>query len=269
MRRGKFIVKSQQVRARRKRRARLIILSLAGILLIAGALWFIYAPNFAISEISINNDTALKDEILEEVVMYELSEKYFHIFPKSNILIYPRTSLKNKIRSMSWEVLSVNIKRSDAKSIVLDVENRVPYAIWCKSPSSRECFFIDKNGLIFLPATEFSKKLFPLLVGGISGGPLGQQLEDRGIYRNILSFISFLEEGGLGVSYTHLDGLDASVKLASGGSIIFDALEVEEAAQNVRALLESEEVKEDGFDFDSIEYIDVRYGSKVFWKPVN
>jgi cell division septal protein FtsQ len=262
-------VKSQIERARRKRRARLMILSSVCVLLIAGALWFIYAPNFAISKISINNDTALNDAILEGVVRQELSERYFYLFPKKNILIYPKSSIRNKVRSMSWEVLSVNIKRSDANSIVVDVENRVPYAIWCKAPSSSECFFVDKNGSVFLPATEFSKKLFPLLVGGIKGGPLGQKIEDRQTYRNVLSFVSFLEESELNISYTHLDGADASVKLASGGSIIFDALEVEEAAQNIKALLEAEEVKEEGFGFDSIEYVDVRYGSKVFWKPRN
>ena len=270
MRKGKFIVKSQAEKAHRRRRVRTIIVSVLAVIVVVGAIWALNAKAFKVSTIEVVNNTSLETEDLNKMVEDVIEGRYFFIVPKSNALFIPVERIRRTIKRQSPEVDSVKISKQGLSQLNIEVKKRVPYVVWCdESQAKRRCFFADKAAYLFLEAPNSNLRLFPVFYGNGDGKILGTQFMEEVNFKNAHAFYSFLEEQGLSVNHMSPSGKDLMAVLDSGASIIFDPQEVDDAATNISALLSSPELTGEGFDIEVVEYVDLRYGSKVFWKTRN
>ena len=276
---------------KRRRRAILnkIFLSVFGL----GAIFFLFTyisrlPNLNIVEIQIEGNKTVDTEILKTTIERELAGKYLWLFPKTNILFYPQNAIKNELRDKFTRLSNIDLSIKNNKILFVSLTEREAKYTWCGTGVSsveilqgsptpeipkEKCYFLDENGYIFDEAPYFSGEVY-FKFYGTTGQPLGSYfLKDK--FKQLTSFKDILVNIELKpVSlYATKDG-DIEIFLSRGSSattlpkIIFkiDA-DFQNVAENLEAALTTEPLKSQLKNkYSSLEYIDLRFGNKVYTK---
>jgi hypothetical protein len=271
---------------KRRRRAILnkIFLSTFGL----GAIFFLLTyvsrlPNLNIVEIQIDGNKTVDTEILKTTIERELAGKYLWLFPKTNILFYPQNAIKNELQDKFTRLNNIDLSIKNNKILSVSLTEREAKYTWCgnvfpefgrsTSESSEKCYFLDENGYIFDEAPYFSGEVY-FKFYGTTEQPLGSYfLKDK--FKQLTSFKDILVDIGLKpVSlYVTKDG-DVEIFLSRGASsttlpkIIFkiDA-DFQNVAENLEAALTTEPLKTEFKNkYFSLQYIDLRFGNKVYTK---
>ena len=123
--------------------------------------------------------------------------------------------------------------------------------------------------LYFSKAPQFSGNLFYTYIGGMTGKTLGHKFLPSNEFARIGDFV--IKLGNLGVdtsSYTIVDERSHEVRITDGGTIVFSTDDPYEIIlENVRAILASEAFSTDvRGTLLEVDYIDLRFGNKVFYR---
>lgn len=222
-----------------------------------------------IDEIKVEGNDFIDSKELIKLVEKNLSDYYFFgIFPKSNILIYPRNELKINILNSLSRVKDVDLNLDLPNLLNVKIFEYEPYALWCKDFKDDNCFLIDKNGYIFdeyinSPIFDYIKYYTYLE----SSESIRQVIIEREKFKEIDSFVKFLE--GLNLKpYKLVINRKGKVEIYfdDGKKIIFDNEQnIREVMDNFQALMGMEEFVNEGIP-NNLEYIDLRFGNKVFYK---
>lgn len=205
----KEILKRSQTLIVKKRVGKFIILSILAILIISGLVYLLYLPALSVRSISIQGNNILDPKDLVAEVNQTLEGKYWYLFPKRSIFIYPKKVITVNLLKQFPRLSGVEIGLGEYDSIVVDVKERDSDSIWCKDYESprdvlgqiieiemassseisspareqltdRDCYFSDDSGFIFAPAPYFSSSVFTELSGllveePISSTPLSEE----------------------------------------------------------------------------------------------
>lgn len=263
--------KSQQKNERRWRKVFknilvvvLIVLPITGLLY---GVWFISRlPALTISQIEVvGGETVPKDE-LKKTAEAELQGLYYRIWPKRFAWTYPEEQIKTKLSQLP-RVKDVTVERVDGRTIIISFSEYRPHALWCERENQAQCFFIDDNGRAFAAAPSLIGSAFLRFVDH----EREPSLHADNFGSNLINYAEELVVGlgarfGFGVVYferIHED--DFFVYLSDGGILKINTTQTAtETLDNLSAILSSKEfshLKGGGF-----EYVDLRYGNKVFVK---
>ena len=139
------------------------------------------------------------------------------------------------------------------------------------------CYYLDENGYIFAQAPVFSgSSLFVYRREGSKSINVGKYFLQPRAFSQLFGLKQGLEELGLSPSalITSIQDTDVyarhfTYQLSGGTELVFsaDVEEFETELQNLQAILASSEFEEEsGGDISTIEYIDLRFGNKVFYR---
>lgn len=245
-------------------RIALILLVLTGLLCLV--IWVTYLDNLWVSEIEVKGNKVIPSSLVTNEARQNLEGYTMLFFPKRSILTASLGSISNSVSDLSPRLKSVHTSRTGLDSIEIKLEEREPYALWCEV-GIEKCYFMDKYGFIFDEASEFSTDLYPVYRGGLARGPIGEQFLTKDDFQNVDSFRKYINEGGVKLKEIDVKKSYFSAVLPSGGEILFEGGDPRELALNLFSVLESEELRSDGFSLENVDYVDLRYGAKVFWKP--
>lgn len=132
------------------------------------------------------------------------------------------------------------------------------------------CYFLDETGFVYSRAPTFTEKLFFEFMGEIeSDKPLGEVFLNAQAFAELNTFIDTVN--GAGVETIGLDVVkdDRYELIVEGGArIIFDPNDgYETILENLSSVLASNEFRTEAGDrLIKIEYIDLRFGNKVFYR---
>lgn len=228
--------------------------------------------NIDISQIIISGNKIVELNDIHKVVETELSGRYFFLFQKSNSFIYPEKKIRNELLTKFKRLSTVSIYTTDTRIIHIDVTERGGEYLWCgmtyPNIENQKCFFLDNQGYIFDEAPSFSDGVYFKFYGGENNTGLGNYfLKD--IFPNVIFFKDMIEKMDLKIiSFSQSVDGDMNIYLTSGAKIIFkkDA-DFEKLAENLQALLSTEPFHTDFIKkYDSLLYIDLRFGNKVYYK---
>lgn len=272
LRRSKKFTSAQLRRKRRKIfAARSAVVLCAGGILWAAAFWFSGHPAFTIRNVEVFGTVSVSSEKIASTTSTFLSGRYFLTVPKNNILFYPKRAIEERLAESFPELASVAVGFKDFTTIGVRVVERAPVALWCApqaddDSTGEHCYFVEASGLIFSLAsttgslTRFSTPLH-------RDTPLGQQVLPESRFKEFSRFAEKLAEIGFPVSAfrARSDGdsdvaLYNKVRLIVGKDASFD-----EAFGNFLTVL-SEEVMGEISGLSQVDYIDLRFGNKVFYK---
>ena len=217
-----------------------------------------------------------------------LGGRYYGLYPKNNLLIYPKKLIKESLlRSIPW-IASVGVF-SDINSLFIEVEERVPKYLWCDDLSEpildRTCYYLDMNGLAFDKAPSFSSHVYLEFYGGNKrGGYIGKSILSPDTLRIVLEMKDSMEKT-LKDKYPFLVRIygvyvynndDYEFLFTQGrkeSKIIFNlpknASEDEKMRvdKKFKAIMTSPFfMKELNNTNRQLKYIDLRFGKKVFYK---
>ena len=266
----------------RRRKIRTIKLGITVVVIAfvaVGIVWLSRIDEVNIKTVSIIGNSAVTKVQLEAVVEKQLRGTYAFLFPRSNILLFPRNSITAGVVNVFDRIFNAEIVVEDPQTIKLIVRERQPFALYCGDTfidtheTLGHCYFLDEGGFIFAKAPDFSGNIFFKYFGTpetdseeTSHEPLGLEYMPLEKFRSVTLFLGSFEELELEpTSFTRLDGVDFKVRFKDGSYILFGGEQaLASVLDNLQSVFESEVFEQR--DNVQLDYIDMRFGNKVYYK---
>ncbi len=219
---------------------------------------------FTIKEISVTGGETIPSETVVSKIDEALTGAYLGLIPKRFTFMYPHEAVASAVDSFE-RIKSFTLERTDFETLTVTFEEYMPDALWCDDGDTT-CVFLDDTGFAFTAA--------PSLKGGallrfekIGMTPVsGVQTFTPDEYQATHELVSLLKERGWFVSRAEIDAAaDAYLLLVPSGelkvSLKDEPLTVVDNLMTVLSAPEFLHIEPGNF-----EYIDLRFGNKVFVK---
>ncbi len=273
-----------------KKRRRRVVINKILLLVFCFALIFTLStylsrlPNLNIAEIQVVGNKVVDTDAIKKVAQEQIAGKYAWLFPKTNILFYPKNNIIHALRKNFTRLQDITLSVKQNKILEITIIERVPKYTWCgavtpelNSNSNQKCYFMDDSGYIFDEAPFFSGQVYFKFYGFTdipNQEPLSASFA-KGIFSKLIGFKDVLIAMGLKPVAIYLTNTgDAEVFLASapGSSsqpwiFVKANADFQSVAENLQTALTTEPLQSKlKTKYSSLMYIDLRYGNKVFYK---
>lgn len=272
---------SELKRHRKKTFLNKILFSLLGLLVLLGFSVYLSRLNsLNIRNIEITGNKIVDTDALTQEITQEMSGKYFWLFPKTNIFLYPQNTIIKDLQNKFKRLENINLSIKNDKTLAVSVSERKALYTWCGNTppaivDQTTCYFIDENGYIFDQAPYFSGGVYFKFYGSTSGTDPSGSYFSKQYFKQLIYFKNILVEFGLKpVALYITPDQNVEVFLENGVSsknepeIIFKQNgDYENIAENLKAVLTTEPLQTEFKNkYSSLQYIDLRFGNKVYYK---
>lgn len=263
----------------RRQRTRAVIsaaISVCALLTIYSVHVASYLPRFTYSHVSVVGAQSVAPGDIEAFVENKLAESSRGFISGRNIFIYNYAPLSSEIVNNFPAIRNVTVTRdtSMGNGLVINVEERRPFAQWCEAVQSGSCFILDEQGIIFSPASGISTSSTPsafIFAGELSTSTVAVKAPPYGEvfagehFAGIVALLKLLQSIGLSPQgATIVSDTDFSVPLAEGFYLKASFGEDPETlAKNLTLILNADALKG---KLQLLEYIDMRFGNRVYYK---
>lgn len=285
--RSSNLTSPQYARRRHEQRIRQSIVAGVALLIIFGSLVLISRLGiFQIQSVRIEGNSVTATGDIEAKIAELTAGNYLFVFPKTNVWLYPKAAILSAIKTQWFRIETVSSElvgqwRGEAM-LLMRISERTPRYVWCgvSAPSTvrvgsgnEHCLYSDEYGYLYAEAASFSGTPYVKLYGGVATGTpslgsyfLASSTPDA--FGSALSFISAI--GGvdfLGASFKPLaliakENNEFEVVTVSGTRIFFTLdQDIQRSIEAFRRVVNSENLTA-----VTVEYLDLRYGNKVYYK---
>ena len=254
---------------RRKRRWAVIKGGLWGLCVFFGLallLSIFYLPPLRINQVAFFGSSPTDEAILKSKILEILSNKYFFIFPKDNIVFYAEKEIAAFLRS-NYRIEEFEIKRSFPAALLISLKERSTWAVWCQRASESEpsdCIFVDEKGFAYAKSPDFSGSLI-LKIYDARSDMLGKYVFPEGVFDKIKYLIASLKKEAWEeiIEIEISEGDVYRLVTKNNWAIIIDSeIDEKKTSENIMIALNSR-IKDRRKD---LEYIDGRFSDKVFFR---
>jgi hypothetical protein len=258
-----------RLKARRRRRRAILALGIAlGIIIIGGSLiGSTWIPVIRIHTVSVKGASAVNEGQIKEVALRDLAGTYRYLIPKNNIFLYPAESIKNDLLGTFPALERVEIARSSFGSIEITVAERQTAALWCGASMTNPspCFVLDKAGVAYAPAANFSGEVYIKYFGPVTGNDAKQYLTS-GTFYELASFVEAVRVPAMSEKPRSVEVVGTDVNLVFGSGFVLK-FSLKDSGADVLdrfklALGAAPFISRPLSDF---EYLDLRFGDKVYY----
>lgn len=275
--------------AQRKKRKKIIKYSaflIFLILLILSISFLSFHKGLTINSIKISDNKYLEEYEVIEKINKILDERYFFLFSKRNFLIYPKAKIRESILTENISILNLNLELNGLNQLIVSVTEHRPVAKWC-TKDDEDCYLVNQDGLIYIKdksinklSTESSKdsnsdilrgneheKLLKLYgIRGSLENIIGQHYLETDLFDNIMKTVDYLRDIDFNASHiSTIDGETFSVYFIDKPYLLISKYgQPKNVIQNLKITIETEELNR--AQLENLEYIDLRFGNKVYYK---
>jgi len=256
-----------------KKRRLIIKLSLisAGLLVVLGVLVFlIFSDTFRIKESVVQGANVLSSEELKRFSENKLDQKYLWFVPKRNTFIYPKRDIEESLKNRYVDIDEVALYKESLDTLIINIKERRPKYFGCKNEegSVKECFYVDKNGFIFRKAPSFSDNVFIELENEVffEDKPIGKNILSEESFQEFVNISETLTANNIKITKADLSEVDVTIETSEGWDVHIENKDsIDKVIRNLSATINSE-VFTNEETRRMLEYIDLRFGNKVFYK---
>lgn len=265
--RRKIILNSPRLREQ-KRKKILLRLSLVFFLLIVLAIVFyiiVRLPVFNVSKVEVSGTEVLDPLAIEAKAKESLGGNIYFLIPKSNLFFYQKDELKDVLlkEMPRIDTLSLDLSKN---TLHISVTEKNPFALWCDA--NDKCYFVDSVGEIFSEAPDFNGVIYKKFYGAVEGDPIGKTVLSKEVLEKVKEIYDVFDSLKVVISKIQIIS-PKEIRLSS----IYDVdflfnldQSVEENKENIETILKSDRFKDSLPRLKGMEYIDFRFGGKVFFK---
>ena len=220
-----------------------------------------------INKVTVSGGETIPHSEVEGIVREKLDGAYLKLIPHAFAFAYPEKDIINSLKEIK-RIKNLNVVRVGGTKLAVEFEEYVPHALWCKDSDSDGCYFLDDNGYSFSPAPSLTGGSFVRFVSVATDPSEQVQAFNPDEYKKVHELISLFSQSGWYVSKAELDGAgDAFFTIVEGGEFKISLKQsATDTVDNMKTVLNSEKfahIKPGNF-----EYVDLRFGSKVFVNEV-
>lgn len=276
--------KKFEINKKTKAYLRWTLLLLIGVLFVVSVSRLSSIKFLSIKDIEIRGTTSDIVEISNKIIRTEISGNFIGLLSKSNIFLYPHDRLVKLLNDVSPKIKSATIVRQGLGRIVVNIVEKTPVATVCaKLPdvldegssfsNLEECYLVDSSGFIFgkTASTSASANLNHYYMPALSE----LETDNKSLITNYATssaFFSVLQNLYNGAIKSKLKPKSFLVKDGDEYEMYIDDTVV--YFNNIRSLDEQlanlvafwEHTLTNGKNPGKYEYIDIRYGSNVFYR---
>ena len=246
-------------------------------LLVFGISYLSKIPALTIREINIRGNSTVSSTEIERMALEPMQGNYLGLFSRKNIFLYPRRAIKDAIHKRFSQVKNITISFKNFHTIYITIEEYKPSAVWCSEKNGKSgviftdnCYFMDEAGYVFGQSPQFSGNVYPRYYGLISStSSIGSQYLSADDFRTLNAFVSKVSSLGLASRRVVAEEDDTfKMYLENGGTILFSAkVGLEKTLENLQSVLSSSSLSRKGDSpLSGLDYLDLRFGNKIFYK---
>lgn len=241
----------------------LMLFGVSGLLLVG--IWYgTRVSSLTIMTITVTGGETIDHEKVRSSVAQTLEGSYLGLIPRRFAWTYSEADVYTALRAIP-RLKDPVVSRESGTELKVTFDEYLPYALWCTERTEGECVLIDETGYAFAPA--------PKLKGGAliryrtlgTEPAVGTSITARESLARIAEFITLVQSGGIfDIVAVETDSAGDVFYIVAGGGEFKAALRDEASVvyDNLRTILESKEFSD--IRPGAFQYIDLRFGSKVF-----
>ncbi|MDP9249587.1 MAG: hypothetical protein M3M85_03730 [bacterium] len=232
-----------------------------------------------IATIQTEGNIIVDTESIRAVAERETSGKYLWLFPKTNILFYPKSKIKDALGAEYPRLGQIDLSVKNDRVLSVSVTEREPLYTWCgetmpTTGEEQECYFLDKEGYIFDEAPYFSGDVYFKFYGALGVTPLYPKNSyfAKEYFAGLVMMKDAVSAMDLKLAAFYLkDDGDAELYLTAGKAqpkiLIRADTDMNVLAQNLEVALDTEPLKTRfQKELSKLEYLDLRFDNKVYSK---
>jgi cell division septal protein FtsQ len=239
------------------------VLVLSFVALLIWAVWYVSRlPALTINEVTISGGETISHELVQTLVETELEGAYLRLIPKRFSFMYPENRIISVVEEID-RIKAITLEKTNRTTLLLTFVEYTPDALWCDK-EAEQCVFLDSTGFAFAKAPSLQGGSF-LRLEKLDVMPVTNvQAFDSHTYTRIYELVSLLETSEWFVESVAVDMAgDAYVHLTEGGELKVALADApQQIVDNLFTVLRSPEFSE--INPGTFEYIDLRFGNKVF-----
>ncbi len=231
-------------------------------------LFLLLSPRFQFESILLSGNTTVSAEEITNAADAFLSRKIAWFFSRRNVFLFRPDFLEAYILKEFPQISTTDVSRSFSRKIALHVSERAPWGLYCKF-IEHDCFYIAEDGVLAAEAPQLTGNAVFRLVDRRTASAffmLGDRVieeSDAVFLRDMASLLKDRFKVTVReVVFGRVFQGQAEFITNEGWYVLFDERTNKERALENLALVLNQHIT----DRSAIEYIDIRFEDKVFYK---
>ena len=264
------ILYTPRMRQRKKRISKGTVFVLLGTFLVAsilgGVVYLLRYPAWQIADIVLSGFERVSSTDVEAKIQEDLRGSFAIVLPRSSYFLFDSAASEEKILKDFPRLESVQIRKEFPSKISVVAKEREFWAIYCAGESGR-CGYSDRTGFVYEEAPVSTGSLILTVFRDTGGVQIPSQSLERALVEKFILFSELLknETGEEVESFILSGGLDDEFRARVRSGFFLYVKRDDDFAGVVKTLKIFLE-KEIGEKKRSLEYVDLRFGNKIFYK---
>jgi len=270
-------IRSQDYKKRqtKNRRRKLLVWVLVVCLILGGFVGVTQWNAVSIQTYTIPKATPLKKTEIKQAVESGLNQQFLGLINRDNVALFNTQAIRSNIRSLSSQVKQVGVSVGGPRSIEITIDFYKPVAKICDR--ERVCNYLSPDGYVFSAADQSVDKRLPPFVASKTDRFAGTYLLPPAQFRALTDLVTGLSDINLTPKQVEFSAAD-TITITTGQSTSSTATEIRvKSGQDLRRIYQDlktsvnrqafmDESGEKPIDPSTLEYIDMRFENKIFYK---
>lgn len=254
-------------RRKRTRRIRLFALSVVAFFVIAvGVFYYFTSGRFQIHDVIVRGLKDTSKDDARQVISFWLSEKSWYVVPHKVLWLASVGDITARLKTSLSTVKDISIAKEYPDKLIFDFKEYDGWGVLCHG-DPEQCSWIDRSGVAFSHASEFSGIIIPKIR---DMRERDFRLGEEQLSSNLMKLITYYNERAPDNDYLQslqfiIDKKDATLRVTTRNGwniLLLETSDPEKSYNNLKTTLEGE-VKD---KVSKLEYVDLRFGNRIFYK---
>jgi cell division septal protein FtsQ len=267
--------KDYKERKTKNRRQKLLVWALVICLILCGFVGITRWEPISIQTYTIPKNTPLTKTEIKQAVESGLDQQFLGLINRDNVILFNGQAIRSNIRSLSSQVKRVGISVSGLRSIAITIDFYKPVAKICDR--ERVCNYLSPDGYVFSATDQSVSERLPPFVASKTDRLAGTYLLPPAQFRALTDLVTGLSDINLTPKQVEFSAAD-TITITTGQSTSSTSTEIRvKSGQDLRRIYRDlktsvnrqafmDESGEKPIDPSTLEYIDMRFENKIFYK---
>jgi len=159
----------QKTRRQKKRFKKKTFIFIISVIAIIGTFFYIMNHDYlAIEQVEVVGQKTLIEQDIHEIVENYLDGRILGLVRRDNLLLLSTSYIKKQLEVSFPKIEDLDVEKKDGELLLITIGERSAHSLWCidqeyESIFDEECYFADRDGLLYARAPYFSGNVYTKL----------------------------------------------------------------------------------------------------------